>query len=165
LRLVVLTQETGARAMQTAGQTAVLQNFARVEALNYRYTLTHAGTRSVLNGRGVPRLARQPMSLLPWALPEDDREVLPDNRTTTTTTPSEGAENGTQHVVVVVGGVTPQEQVAIIQAALQVKAEQGRINRSEVCRRVFAGKTGGIHYQKVKAVVDYLESETTNEDG
>jgi hypothetical protein len=64
LRLVVLTQETVARAMQTAGQTAVLQNFARVEALNYRYTLTHAGTRSVLNGRGVPRLARQPMPLL-----------------------------------------------------------------------------------------------------
>jgi hypothetical protein len=70
LRLVVLTQETVARAMQTAGQTAVLQNFARVEAVTYRYTLTHAGTRSVLNGRGVPKLAQQPMRLTPWQIPD-----------------------------------------------------------------------------------------------
>lgn len=57
-------------------------------------------------------------------------------------------------VVVVAPKVTADEQVRIIRAALAVKAEEGQINRSEVCRRVFEGMTGGAAYNKVKAVLD-----------
>jgi hypothetical protein len=77
----------------------------------------------------------------------------------TTTTPTvelnggNGASSDTE-VVVVAPKVTADEQVRIIRAALAVKAEEGQINRSEVCRRVFEGMTGGAAYNKVKAVLD-----------
>jgi hypothetical protein len=93
---------------------------------------------------------------------DETPHVAHNDSTTPTPTDRLHGGNGTlpgTEVVVVAPGVTPDEQVRILHAALAVKQEHGRVNRSEVCRRVFNGASGGAAFNKVKAVLDVVDVE------
>ncbi len=90
MRLIVLSQETSAKAMSTSGQTAVLGNFARIEVRNRRATLQLSGDSQAteLDTRHVAQLARRALPLHPWAVPVSDDAMGLDGADTGTGIPT-----------------------------------------------------------------------------
>jgi hypothetical protein len=161
MRLVVLAHESTSGAMSTQGQHSVLGNLAWVDVQHLRVTVRHNGAHVLLRTHDLPAIAsRAPQQLSPWNPINSSCNTgsLGDNEgATTTTTVAIAAQSAPESEgVAVASGVTGDEQLAIIQAAFDVQREQGRVNRREVCRRVFDGATGGAAYEKVKKVLDRL---------
>jgi len=138
----------------------------------YPTTVDVQGKRIPVERGPVLDLARTPVhpSRL-WTLPTapttaSERGETPQgtHNSGAATTTTNGLSGGNEappetEIIVVAPGVTPDEQVRILHAALMVNQEQGRVNRSEVCRRVFNGASGGAAFNKVKAVLDRVSIE------
>jgi Type IV secretion-system coupling protein DNA-binding domain len=178
IHLLMLAQDTQAKTLKLEGQLQLLTNFRRLE--------TRKAARGIELIAGDRAVSLVPFDddrdlVLPTATPDADRllaglntswvgtptspttaserqETAPSAPTTTTAIVAENSEiEASPTVVVGAKGVTIAEQVAILRAALKLEAEGKAISRSEVCRQVFDGQTGGAAYNKVKAVLDAAE--------
>ena len=175
IHLLMLAQDTQAKTLKLEGQLQLLTNFRRLE--------TRKAARGIELIEGDRAISLVPFDdsrdlVLPTATPDAERLLTglntgwvstPTSPTTAlerqeaaveapTTTMVMVAENSEREAspVIVVGakGVTLIEQVAILRAALKLEVKGKAISRSEVCRQVFDGQTGGAAYNKVKAVLD-----------
>jgi hypothetical protein len=174
IHLLMIAQDTQARTLRLEGQLQLLANFRRLDARK-----TTAGIELIEGDRVVSTVAfvEENDLVLPDSTPDADRLLAglhtewttPTAPTTaserqerssagTTTTTTDSVGNGEKEadpgVVVGARGVTIAEQVGILRAALKLEAEGKAISRSEVCRQVFDGQTGGAAYNKVKVVLD-----------
>ena len=158
VRLIVLSYSGLVKELGLEGKGESRDHFVWIRLdRQRRATLLWDEETHSLDTAPVVTMAQRPLDVSrAWIAPTtpttaSERQISP-YATTTTTTPEKpvGAAQGEELPVVVVGTATIEEQVAII----RVKIEGGDISRSEVCRRVFEGASGGAAYGKVKTVLD-----------
>lgn len=156
VRLIVLSYSGLVKELGLEGRGESRNHFVWVRLdRQRRAVLEWDGQALTLDTREVPRLAERPIPhSRGWAIPTVATTALESGIVPTTTTPAGGESQPTEAKVVVVGGVSVEEQVSIIRTALELQQEGGKFSRSEVCRRVFNGATAGAAYNKVKVVLD-----------
>ncbi len=162
VRLIVLSYSGLVKELGLEGKGESRDHFVWIRLdRQRRATLVWDEETHSLDTALVVTMAQRPLDVSrAWIAPTtpttaSERQISP-YATATTTTPEKpvGAAQEEESSVVVVGKVTLSEQVAILSSALQMKLESGKFSRSEVCRRVFDGATGGSSYDKVRTVLD-----------
>jgi hypothetical protein len=166
IRLIVLSYSGLVKELGLEGRGESRNHFVWVRLDRQRRAVLEWDERTqMLDTTAVPTLARKPISLARWwatppatttASESEDRPMPGQIGTTTTASPPPRTGRLEDEVVVVVPreGVSIAEQVSILKAAVQMQVETGRVVRTEVCRQVFDGQTGGAAYRKTMAVLD-----------
>ena len=162
VRLIVLSYSGLVKELGLEGKGESRDHFVWIRLdRQRRATLVWDEETHSLDTALVVAMAQRPLDVSRvWIAPTapttaSERQISP-YATATATTPEKpvGAAQEGNEGVVVVSRVTLSEQVAILSSALQMKLESGKFSRSEVCRRVFDGATGGAAYDKVRTVLD-----------
>ena len=162
VRLIILSYSGQVKELGLEGRGESREHFLWLRLdRQRRASLTWDDTAHQLDSSLVVALAQRPLDAdRVWVVPPapttaSEREIGTPSPPTPTTPPAMvGAAQAGNAGVVVVGKASIVEQVAILREALKVQIETGEISRSEVCRRVFDGATGGTAYNKTKAVLD-----------
>lgn len=171
VRLVVLSYSGLVKELGLEGRGESRNHFVWVRLdRQRRATLEWDEQTLTLDTSEVLRLAQtripahrwwSPTTLSPngTTTPIERREANIRTATTTTTTEPVGARLVAASPVVVVEtvpreGVALSEQVSILLAAVRMREGGANVNRTEICRQVFDGQSGGAAFRKVKAVLD-----------